>query len=451
MQDITFGTDGIRGEVGKDHITPEAMLRIGAALGRVLAREERPSVVIGKDTRISGYMFESALEAGLVSSGCDVLLAGPMPTPGVAVLTRSLRASAGIVISASHNPHHDNGVKFFSGNGTKLSDDKQHLLEEEIKQALSCCASEYLGKARRISDAGTRYIEFCKATVDRTFSLKKQRIVLDCAHGATYHIAPKVFSELGAEVVGMGVSPDGLNINQGVGSTHMDAIKDRVLAEKADLGIAFDGDGDRVQMVDRHGRVVDGDHLIWVLAKAWQAQGRLKGPVVGTLMTNLALEEALKSQGIAFLRADVGDRYVHQQLLAYDGVLGGEASGHVLVLDRIGTGDGIVSALQVMEALAYLGQTLDEALADYTPYPQQSHAIHMDQAKRLMEEAKAQALVFTVNKNLEGRGRVVVRPSGTEPVLRVTVESNDEALCAEQIQILTDGMTQIAEQIGLIG
>jgi phosphoglucosamine mutase len=338
-----FGTDGIRGRVGQYPISADFMLRLGAAAGRVLANGDsgHATVVIGKDTRISGYMFESALEAGLVAAGANVRLLGPMPTPAVAYLTRSLRADAGIVISASHNPHHDNGIKFFSAQGEKLADAVEEAIEAELEKPLETVPSEQLGKASRVTDAMARYAEFCKSTVPEDFMLGGLRIVLDCAHGATYQVAPRVFSELGARVDAIGVEPDGLNINRGVGSTHPEALIARVRETGADLGIAFDGDGDRVQMVDGQGRLVDGDGLIWLLARDWQATGRLEGPVVGTLMTNYALEQSLAERGIPFVRTKVGDRYVHQALTAQGGVLGGEASGHLLCMDRATTGDAI--------------------------------------------------------------------------------------------------------------
>ncbi|RBC12656.1 phosphoglucosamine mutase, partial [Xanthomonas oryzae pv. oryzae] len=359
-----FGTDGIRGRVGQGVISADFVLRLGNALGRVLTqvRSKRPLVLIGKDTRISGYMFEAALEAGLVAAGADVQLIGPMPTPAIAFLTSTLRADAGVVISASHNPHYDNGIKFFSAEGEKLDDATEAAIEAALDAPFHTVESERLGKAIRTRDAIGRYIEFCKASVARGFTLKGLKMVLDCAHGATYHIAPMLFRELGAEVAVIGAAPDGLNINAGVGSTHIDNLAAKVREYGAHLGIAFDGDGDRVLMADDQGNPVDGDDLLYVLARSWQASGRLTGTVVGTLMTNYGLEQALAALNIPFQRAKVGDRYVHQALVEGGGTLGGETSGHLLCLDRATTGDGIVSALQVLEALGRDGQRLRQAL-----------------------------------------------------------------------------------------
>ncbi|TAL91161.1 MAG: phosphoglucosamine mutase, partial [Rhodanobacter sp.] len=345
-----FGTDGIRGLVGEWPISADFMLRLGRAVGAVLRREgdPRPQVLIGKDTRISGYMFESALEAGLVAAGAAVGLLGPMPTPAVAFLTRSMRAQAGIVISASHNPHCDNGIKFFSDAGEKLSDAVELAIEEELDAAFATVPSEQLGKAVRVADAVARYAEFCKATVAADFSLRGLKLVLDCAHGATYQVAPKVFTELGAEVIAIGNKPDGFNINQGVGSTHPGALQQAVLAHAADIGIAFDGDGDRVILVDRHGDLADGDDILYILARHLHARGLLSGPVVGTLMSNFGLQQALAALDVPLIRANVGDRYVMQQLRQHQGMLGGETSGHILCLDRASTGDGIIVALAVL-------------------------------------------------------------------------------------------------------
>jgi phosphoglucosamine mutase len=434
-----FGTDGIRGRVGEGPISADFMLRLGAAAGRVLVGEGRAhaTVVIGKDTRISGYMFEAALEAGLVAAGADVRLLGPMPTPAVAYLTRSLRADAGIVISASHNPHEDNGIKFFSGQGEKLADAVEAAIEAELERPFSTVPSERLGKAARIDDAISRYAEFCKSTVADDFTLAGLRIVLDCAHGATYQVAPRVFSELGARVDVIGAEPDGLNINRGVGSTHPEALMARVRDTGADLGIAFDGDGDRLLMADAHGRLVDGDGLLYLLARDWAGSGRLRGPVVGTLMTNYAMEQALSAQGIAFVRARVGDRFVHQALVEGGGVLGGEASGHLLCLDRASTGDAIVSALQVLEALRRGGRPLDEAVAGYRPLPQQTVNVRLRPGARPLEDVAVQAARSDAEAALAGRGRLVLRPSGTEPVIRVTVEADDEALMRRVLDSLS--------------
>ena len=441
-----FGTDGIRGRVGEGAISADFVLKLGWALGRVLAaggsnpNASNPSVVIGKDTRISGYMFESALEAGLVAAGSDVHLSGPMPTPGVAFLTRSLRADAGIVISASHNPHYDNGIKFFNAHGEKLDDAAELAIEAMLEQAFATVSSEALGRADRVAGAGMRYAEFCKSTVDDDFSLKGMRIVLDCAHGATYQIAPRLFAELGAEIDAIGVAPDGLNINRDVGSMHLDGIALRVRESGADLGIAFDGDGDRMLMVDGDGNQVDGDGLLYVLALDWQVSGRLRGPVVGTLMSNYGLEQAFAARGIAFVRSKVGDRHVHRALLAGNGVLGGEASGHLLCLDRVGTGDGIVSALQVLEALQRSGRTLAQSLSDLHRVPPKTVNLRYANGARptaspLVQKALAQAEI-----ELAGRGRVLVRASGTEPVVRITVETADAALMQSLLARLSDAV-----------
>lgn len=424
-----FGTDGIRGRVGDGAISADFMLRLGRAAGAVLAAgRDGASVVIGKDTRISGYMFESALEAGLVAAGVDVRLLGPMPTPAVAHLTRSLRADAGIVISASHNPHEDNGIKFFSAQGEKLADAVELAIEAELEQPFRTVASEDLGKASRVADALTRYAEFCKASVPQSLSLRGMKIALDCAHGATYQVAPKVFAELGAEVSSIGVQPDGLNINRGVGSTHPEVLVAHVRSSGADLGIAFDGDGDRLQLVDASGRLHDGDALIHLLASDWQRRGRLRGPVVGTLMSNYALEKAMADLGIPFQRAKVGDRFVHQALVEGGGVLGGEASGHLLCLDRASTGDAIVAALQVLQALQEAGQSLQQALAPYQPLPQKTVNVRIAAGVKPLEHPSVQAARADAEAALQGRGRLVLRPSGTEPVVRVTVEAADENL-----------------------
>jgi phosphoglucosamine mutase len=435
-----FGTDGIRGRVGQWPVSADFMLRLGAAAGRVLVGEGRDSatVVIGKDTRISGYMFEAALEAGLVAAGADVRMLGPMPTPAVAYLTRSLRADAGIVISASHNPHHDNGIKFFSANGEKLGDALEAAIEAELDKPFTTVESERLGKASRVTDAMARYAEFCKSTVPDDFVLTGLKLVLDCAHGATYQVAPRVFSELGAVVDCIGNTPDGLNINDGVGSTHPGALVARVLETGADLGIAFDGDGDRVLMVDGQGRLVDGDGLIWLLARDWHASGRLRGPVVGTLMTNYAMERSLGERGIGFRRARVGDRYVHQALVEEDGVLGGEASGHILCLDRASTGDAIVSALQVIEVLRRSGKSLQQALSGYQPLPQQTVNVRVAPGVKPLDSPAVQAARAEAEAALLGRGRLVLRPSGTEPVVRVTVEADDDGLMRQVLDRLAE-------------
>jgi phosphoglucosamine mutase len=440
-----FGTDGIRGRVGEGPISADFVLRLGNAAGRVLERTNpRSSVVIGKDTRISGYMFEAALEAGLVAAGCDVKMLGPMPTPAVAFLTRSLRADAGIVISASHNPHEDNGIKFFSAHGAKLADEVEAAIEAELERPFATVASEKLGKAVRIPDALTRYAEHCKDSVADGFDLRELHVVLDCAHGATYQVAPKVFAELGARVETIGTAPDGLNINRGVGSTHPEALVERVKASGASLGIAFDGDGDRVQFVDDDGRLHDGDALVHLLARDWQASGRLRGPVVGTLMTNYALELALGEAGIEFMRAQVGDRYVHQALVEHGGVLGGEASGHLLCLDRATTGDAIVAALQVLEAMQRAGGSLAQALAGYRPLPQKTVNVRIAPGSRPLEVAAVRDARAEAEAALKGRGRLVLRPSGTEPVVRVTVEAADAVLMQQVLDRLSDAVRAAA-------
>ncbi|HET8898520.1 MAG TPA: phosphoglucosamine mutase [Rhodanobacteraceae bacterium] len=424
-----FGTDGIRGRVGEWPVTAELMLKLGRAAGKVLGDAQgRATVVIGKDTRVSGYMFESALEAGLVAAGADVRLLGPVPTPAVAWLTRSLRANAGIVISASHNPYQDNGIKFFGASGEKLPDAVEAAIEDELERAFTTVAGEELGKAVRVEDAGARYAEYCKSTVAPDFTLKGQRIVLDCAHGATYQVAPKVFRELGATVNLLGCTPDGFNINRGVGSTHPEALQAAVLEQGADLGIAFDGDGDRVQMVDRHGVLADGDDLLYVLARDWQAGGRLQGPLVGTLMSNFGLERALDELGVPFLRARVGDRHVLQGLKEQGGVLGGETSGHLLCLDRASTGDGIVAALAVLEALTRQGEDLAHARRGLIKLPQVTRNVRIRGRGAVAVAASGvQQALADVQAELAGRGRVVLRPSGTEPVVRVTIEAADAA------------------------
>jgi phosphoglucosamine mutase len=434
-----FGTDGIRGRVGEGPISADFVLKLGWAAGRALAREGHATVVIGKDTRISGYMFEAALEAGLVAAGANVRLLGPIPTPGVAYLTRSLRADAGIVISASHNPHHDNGIKFFSAEGEKLDDATELAIEAQLEEPFSTVASEALGKAMRIEDARTRYGEFCKSTVPPDFSLRGMRLALDCAHGATYDIAPRLFAELGAAVDAIGVKPDGLNINRGVGSTHIEALRAHVRDSGSELGIAFDGDGDRLQMVDRNGRVLDGDDLLYLLAMDWQQSGRLRGPVVGTLMTNFGLEKALARRGIGFVRAKVGDRYVHQKLVEGQGTLGGETSGHLLCLDRASTGDAIISALQVLDVVRRARRDIGELMQGLHKVPQRTANLRLPAGSRPLEAAAVQQELASAQRVLEGRGRAFMRASGTEPVIRVTVEADDAAL----VQDLLDRLSRV--------
>jgi phosphoglucosamine mutase len=423
-----FGTDGIRGHVGTPPITAEFALRLGHAAGRVLAKSDGGVVVIGKDTRRSGYMLESALEAGLISAGADVRLLGPMPTPGVAHLTRAIGACAGIVISASHNPHHDNGFKFFSGKGEKIGDEVEHAIEAALAEAMTTVDPARLGRAARMNDADERYLGFVGSSVPAGFRLDGLRIVLDCAHGATYKLAPRLFSQLGASVTAIGIAPDGLNINRGVGSTEPAALQAAVREQGADLGIAFDGDGDRVMFVDAEGQLLDGDDLLHILASEWQRSGRLRGPVVGTLMTNMALELKLAGQGIGFSRASVGDRYVHQRLHETGGVLGGEASGHVLCLDRAGTGDALIAALQVLHALSTSARSAADWRAAMPRFPQQTINVrYANGAKPLAHPAVATARA-EAEQTLAGRGRLVLRASGTEPLIRVTVEADDAAL-----------------------
>ncbi|WP_108472880.1 phosphoglucosamine mutase [Rhodanobacter thiooxydans] len=438
-----FGTDGIRGLVGQWPISADFMLKLGRAVGSVLARDgsKRPNVLIGKDTRISGYMFEAALEAGLVAAGADVGLLGPMPTPAVAYLTRSMRAQTGIVISASHNPHHDNGIKFFSADGEKLSDEVELAIEREVDAAFTTVPSERLGKARRIDDAVARYTEYCKSTVAEDFSLHGLRLVLDCAHGATYQVAPKVFAELGAEVVAIGDKPDGFNINHEAGSTHPQALQRSVLAHDADLGIAFDGDGDRVQLVDRNGVLADGDDILYILARSWHAQGKLQGPVVGTLMSNYGLQLALARFDVPLIRANVGDRYVLQQLKEHRGLLGGETSGHILCLDRATTGDGIIAALAVLEALVRSGEDLAVARQGLQKMPQVMLNVRAAGAREALSSSEVKQALAEVEQILHGRGRVVLRASGTEPLVRVTIEGADET----EVQQLAEKLAGIVK------
>ena len=421
-----FGTDGIRGRVGSGNITPDFVLKLGWAAGRVLGNG-RGKILIGKDTRISGYMFESALEAGLVAAGVDIRLLGPMTTPGVAYLTRTFRASAGIVITASHNPFDDNGIKFFSANGDKLPDEVELAIEAELDQPLRTVESSALGKVKRIDDANGRYIEFCKSTIPASMNFRGLKLVVDCANGATYNTAPFVFEELGANVVRLGNEPDGFNINHGVGSTQPGALREAVVREGADLGIAFDGDGDRVLMVDSRGNLIDGDQLLYLIAKSRLLTGAMRGEVVGTLMSNLGFEHALKRLGIGFARTKVGDRYIMERLKASDGILGGEPSGHIICRDRTTTGDGIVSALQVLAALDRLGTRLDDLGTEVELYPQVLVNVRLDQPRDVLSLPEVQDAVATAESELAGRGRVLLRPSGTEPLVRVMVEGSDRS------------------------
>jgi phosphoglucosamine mutase len=427
-----FGTDGVRGKVGTEPITPDFVMRLGYAAGKVLAGirrkgGERPGVLIGKDTRVSGYMMESALEAGLSAAGVDVLLVGPMPTPAVAYLTRALRLSAGIVISASHNPYDDNGIKFFSGDGAKLPDETERAIERELARPLKCMVSSRLGKARRIDDAAGRYIEFCKTTFPGSLHLRGLRIVVDCANGAAYHVAPHVFHELGADVEAIGVSPDGFNINDQVGATAPQRLQAAVKRHKADIGIALDGDGDRLIMTDSAGRIYDGDQLLYVIARNRKQKGDLRGGVAGTLMTNLALEHALARLKIPFARAKVGDRYVLELLLSRHWQLGGENSGHIVCLDKHTTGDGIISALQVLRALCESGSTLTKEAGALVLYPQVLVNVSVRAGRDPLASAAVKRAAREVEGELDGRGRVLLRPSGTEPVIRVMVEGRDGA------------------------
>ena len=446
-----FGTDGIRGRVGEGVISADFVLRLGNAYGHALraaqgdAAWRKPMVIIGKDTRISNYMFEAALEAGLVAAGVDVQLMGPMPTPAVAHLTHSMRADGGIVISASHNPHHDNGIKFFSASGEKLDDATELAIEAALELPFRTVPSEHLGKALRTRDALGRYIEACKGSVPKGFDLGGMRIAMDCANGASYQLGPLVLRELGARVDAIGVEPNGLNINDGVGSTHPETLAAHVLATGADVGIAFDGDGDRVLFVDDAGNVHDGDDLLYVLARDWRESGRLRGPVVGTLMTNYGLEKAFGELGIDFVRARVGDRHVHQTLHQHGGVLGGEASGHLLCLDRASTGDGIVSALQVLEVLHRTGRSLRDSLAGLGKVPQKTVNVRYVGTAKPAEAAGVQAALATAAAAVHGRGRAFLRPSGTEPVVRVTVEADDADLMQTTLDTLAAAVRAAAQ------
>ena len=429
-----FGTDGIRGRVGQFPVTPDFVLKLGWAAGKVFAREGHSKILIGKDTRISGYMFESALEAGLSAAGVDVLLTGPMPTPAIAYLTRTFRADAGIVISASHNPYFDNGIKFFSANGTKLPDEIEQAIEAQMDIAMTTVDSAELGKAKRVDDAAGRYIEFCKATAGG-ISLKGIKLVLDCANGATYHVAPAVFDELGAEIIESASSPDGLNINEDCGATATQKLQTLVTAEKADLGIALDGDGDRVIMVDHEGEEVDGDELLFIIASQMQREGNFKGGVVGTLMSNFGLEQAFNRADIPFIRANVGDRYVMEQLYKNNWLLGGESSGHIVCRHLTTTGDGAVAALQVLKAMVESGKSLRELRAGMKKLPQTMINVRLEKKVDISGVAEIDNAVAATEDKLGKRGRVLLRPSGTEPVVRVMIEGEDgsevDSLCKE--------------------
>jgi len=425
VQKKYFGTDGIRNRVGSGMISPDHVLKLGWATGKVMKARGETRVMIGKDTRISGYMFESALEAGFIAAGIDVMLLGPMPTPAVAYLTQTFHADAGIVISASHNPHHDNGIKFFSAQGKKISDEVELAVEAAFEENIEVVPSELLGKAKRIEDAPGRYIEFCKSTYQASTKLDGFKIVLDCSHGATYHIAPHVFEELGAEVITIGVEPNGININQGCGATHLDALQLEVVKQKADLGIAFDGDGDRVMMVDENGHIVDGDLILYILA----TQSLLPVPgVVGTVMSNLGVENALREKGIKFERSAVGDRYVMQKLVENNWNFGAEPSGHVLCLNKTSTGDGIIAALQIMSALVTVKKTLVELTSEVEFYPQVLMNQRVDNASAIMQSECLKEAISLAEQRLADKGRILVRASGTEPLIRVMVEGADKEL-----------------------
>jgi len=441
MSQKHFGTDGIRGHVGKGLMTPAAVLKLGWAIGKVLAAQGDSLVVVGKDTRISGYMFEAALEAGLSAAGVNVRLLGPMPTPGIAYLTRTLRASAGIVISASHNPFYDNGIKIFSAEGTKLPDETELAIEAVFEQEMDTVESSKLGRARRIVDAQGRYIEACKASISIGTRFNGIKVVLDCANGATYHIAPNVFTELGAEVVVIADEPDGLNINKDCGSTHPANLKAAVLAQQADLGIAFDGDGDRVAMVDNTGRIIDGDEILYLIARARHESGESQRGVVGTLMSNMGLELAIKEMGLAFERSAVGDRYVLERLKQKGWCLGGESSGHIICLDRTTTGDGIVSALQVMAYLASSQQSLAQALSGMSKMPQHLINVPLPYKTDPLQNQRVVDAVKAVEAELKDRGRVLLRASGTEPLIRVMVEGEDEAQVIKLTQNIADAVS----------
>lgn len=431
-----FGTDGVRGKVGTYPITPDFALKLGWAAGKVLASQGSKMVLIGKDTRISGYMLESALEAGLAAAGLSAAFTGPMPTPAIAYLTRTFRAEAGIVISASHNPYYDNGIKFFSAKGTKLPDEIEEAIEAMLEQPMDCVESAELGKASRINDAAGRYIEFCKGTFPAHLGLEGYKIVVDCANGATYHIAPNVLRELGAEVIEIGTDPNGLNINEKCGATDVTALQAKVVETKADVGLAYDGDGDRIMMVDHLGNKVDGDQILFIIAREALRSGQLKGGVVGTLMSNMSLEIALKMLGVPFLRANVGDRYVLEKMVENDWTLGGENSGHIIIADKNTTGDGIVASLAVLAAMAQHKLSLNELASAVKLFPQVLINVRFAGGENPLESDAVKSVAAEVEKRLEGKGRILLRKSGTEPLIRVMVECQDAVLaqqCAEEI------------------
>ncbi|KTD04566.1 phosphoglucosamine mutase [Fluoribacter gormanii] len=442
-----FGTDGIRGHVGLSNINPEFVLKLGWAVGRVLANGHRKKVVIGKDTRVSGYMLESALEAGLSAAGVDVALLGPMPTPAIAYLTQTLRANAGIVISASHNLFEDNGIKFFSSEGGKLPDRVELAIEAELDRKMQTVPSQNLGKATRINDASGRYIEFCKSTIPSLTRLSGLKIVVDCANGATYHIAPNVFSELGAEVISIGNRPDGFNINEDCGSTSPELLRQKVISNGADIGIGLDGDGDRVILIDSDGRLIDGDQILYIIAKDRHQRGVLNGGVVGTQMSNYGLEIAIKNLGIPFVRTRVGDRYVLEALREKDWKIGGETSGHIVCLDKTTTGDGIVAALQVLSIMVKQGKTLQQLVEGINLLPQSLMNLKTNYAALLAEHTQVIEIVKALETSLNGEGRVLLRPSGTEPLLRVMVEGMDESIVKQHAQKLCDHISQIEKNL----
>ena len=437
-----FGTDGIRGKVGDFPITPDFVLKLGWAAGCVLAEEGEGKVIIGKDTRISGYMFESALEAGLSAAGIDVVLTGPMPTPAIAYLTRTFNGQAGIVISASHNPFYDNGIKFFAGDGTKLSDDVELKIEALLESEIDVVDSQSLGKVTRMGDAAGRYIEYCKGSTSQQLDLRGMKIVIDAGHGATYQVGPAVFRELGAEVIAMGTRPDGVNINENAGSTNPEGMAAKVRETGAHLGIAFDGDGDRVIMVDDKGEIVDGDQLLFIIAMDRHSRGVLNGGVVGTLMTNLGMEKALEAAGIPFARANVGDRYVNELLIANDWQLGGESSGHIICRDASTTGDGIVAALKVLKAMQTSGKSLSEMVSAITLYPQIMINVRVQNKRDTDSIPGIVEAVKKAEEEMTGKGRVLLRPSGTEPVIRVMVEGENGA----QVQAQGEKLAKVVEQ-----
>lgn len=438
-----FGTDGIRGKVGEYPITPDFALKLGWAVGRVLAKEGIGNVLIGKDTRISGYMLESALEAGFASAGVAAAFTGPMPTPAIAYLTRTFRADAGVVISASHNPFYDNGIKFFSTEGKKLPDDVEALIEAELEKPLVCVESDKLGRASRITDAAGRYIEFCKGSFDHELSLSGLKIVVDCANGATYHIAPNVLKELGAHVIKIGCNPNGMNINEKCGATDVDALIEKVLEEKADLGFALDGDGDRIILVDHNGHKVDGDQIIYIIAREALRKGQLQGGVVGTLMSNMGLEIGLKELGIPFVRAKVGDRYVLEKLIENDWRFGAENSGHVLLLDKTTTGDGIIAGLQVLSAMIRNKMSLADLSCGMKLFPQVLLNVHLSGSTDPLNHQQVKNVIQEVELALADKGRLLIRKSGTEPLIRVMVEGEDKTLVTQYAQCIVDVIKKV--------